>query len=75
MAIVFRIIYCVSLFWSLFDAMYFKITMLNVNFETYLERNNPGYYLDSKFIDEAFCDDNLHVKEIASTKQHYHTEW
>ena len=51
-----------------------KTTMHDVKFETYLERENSGNYSDTKFTGIAFCDENLHVKEIVSTKQHYHTK-
>ena len=48
--------------------------MHDVKFETYLERENSGNYSDTKFTGIAFCDENLHVKEIVPTKPHYHTE-
>ena len=51
-----------------------KPTMHVVKFETYLERKNSGNYVDTKFTDIAIHDENLHVKEIVSTKLHYHTE-
>ena len=48
--------------------------MSDGEFETYLERQNLGNYFDTKFTVTGFCDVNLHVKEIISTKAHYHTE-
>ena len=51
-----------------------KVTILDKKFETYLERENVGNYFDTKFTVTAFCDGNLHVKEIIPTKPHYHTE-
>ena len=38
--------------------------MHDVKFETYLERKKEGNYLDTKFTDIAFCNQNLHVKEV-----------
>ena len=39
------------------------------------KEKNSGNYFDTKFTVTAFCNGNLHVKEIISTlKAHYHTE-
>ena len=56
---------------------FFEVSYLqnyDVNFETYLERNNSENYSDIKVTDMAFFNEKLHVKEIIPTKHNYHTE-
>ena len=37
-------------------------------------KKKTGHFSDTTFTDIAFCDENLHVKEIISTTPHYHIE-
>ena len=46
-----------------------------IEIETFLERKKSRNYFDAKFTVTTFCIGNLHVKEIMSTKSHYHTKW